>query len=343
MNRTSASQEIEGVEGQATTWFARQRSGEMTAREAQGLQDWLDADLRHRLAFEAVEAVWGGFEHARNAPDVLTLRAGARRPAPRFAWRAAAGLAMAAVLGAGVWGSVQLNLWRSHELPNQTFRTDVGQRSTVTLPDGSVVTLNTGTVLRTRSDGEQRLLYLDRGQAFFKVARDKTHPFVVHAAGRTVTALGTAFDVRAEGGRFEVTLVEGKVRVETRLPPSARSVIAAPAVQATEMVAGTQFTAAGDNLWSVARADTALEPAWLSGWLKFENEPLGQVVAELARYSDTKIVLADQQLASMPVSGRFKADDLDAFLKAVKVYDIEPAAPTLDGVVRLGMAADEKS
>ena len=60
--------EIEGVEGQATTWFARQRSGDMSAVEAQALADWLDADLRHRLAFEAVEALWGGFEHTRDAP-----------------------------------------------------------------------------------------------------------------------------------------------------------------------------------------------------------------------------------------------------------------------------------
>ena len=93
----------------------------------------------------------------------------------------------------------------------------------------------------------------------------------------------------------------------------------------------------------MARADTELETAWLSGWLKFENEPLGQVVAELARYSDTRIELADPQLASMPVSGRFRANDLPAFLMAVKVYDIGPAAPLRDGVVTLELAANEKS
>ena len=158
-----------------------------------------------------------------------------------------------------------------------------------------------------------------------------------------MTALGTAFDVRADG-RFEVTLVEGKVRVETPLPAAERALVpSAPAVQTTEMVAGTQFTAAGDNRWSVARADTELETAWLSGWLKFENEPLGQVVAELARYSDTRIELADPQLASMPVSGRFRANDLPAFLMAVKVYDIEPTAPLRDGVVTLELSANEKS
>jgi transmembrane sensor len=335
---------VEGIEGQATTWFARQRSGEMAPDEAAALQVWLDADLRHRLAFEAVEALWGGFGETRDAPEILAMRADARRkPGRTVVWRAAAGLVVAAVLGAGVWGGAHLNLFRSHELPNQTFRTEIGQRSTVTLPDGSVVTLNTGTVLRTRADGDRRLLYLDRGQAFFKVAKDRAHPFVVHAAGRKVTALGTAFDVRAEKGRFEVTLVEGKVRVESPLPAPLRARLpSAPAVQTTEMVAGNQFVAADTGRWSVEPTDTERETAWLTGWLTFENEPLGQVVGELARYSDAKILLEDPALAAMPVSGRFKAGDLDAFLKAVKIYDIEPVAAPRDGVVRLAMRGDEK-
>ena len=82
---------VEPIEGQATTWFARRRSGQMTPEEALALQEWLDTDLRHRLAFEAVEALWGGFEHTRDAPEVLSMRAQARqRPARRLPWRAAA-------------------------------------------------------------------------------------------------------------------------------------------------------------------------------------------------------------------------------------------------------------
>jgi len=337
--------QVETIESQATAWFARRRSGAMTQEEARGLADWLDADLRHRLAFEAVEALWGGFDHTRDAPEVLAMRASARkRPAPSY-WRAAAALVAAVALGAGVWGVNESGVFHPHDLPDQTFRTDIGQRSTVTLPDGSVVTLNTNSVLRTKSDGERRLLYLDRGQAFFKVAHDRAHPFVVYAAGRSVTAVGTAFDVRVDKGKFEVTLVEGKVRVETPLPPAKAAAVlkAAPPVETTEMVAGSQFTATDEGRWSVARADTATETSWMTGWLKFDNRPLSEVVAELARYSDEKIVLDDPELAAMPISGRFKAGDLDGFLKAVKIYDIAPIAPPRDGVVRLALEDHEKS
>jgi transmembrane sensor len=109
------------------------------------------------------------------------------------------------------------------------------------------------------------------------------------------------------------------------------------------MLAGSQFTSTDEGRWSVARADTAAETSWMTGWLKFDHRPLSEVVAELARYSDEKIVLDDPQLAAMPISGRFKAGDLDAFLKAVKIYNIAPVAPPRDGVVRLALEDHEKS
>ena len=340
----SAAPDLSPVKREAVAWFTR-RQGGLTDAEMRELDAWLDADPAHAEAYQAVMRSWARMELPREAPELLAMRARALKVGPerRVVWRMAAGIAAAAVLGAGAW---QTGLVGYREFPNQTFRTEVGQRSTVTLPDGSVVTLNTDTVLRTKADGERRLLYLDKGQAFFKVAHDRAHPFVVYAAGRSVTAVGTAFDVRVDPGRFEVTLVEGKVRVETPLPPVAKAAAvlkAAPPVQTTEMVAGSQFTSTDEGRWSVARADTATETAWLSGWLKFDNRPLGEVVAELARYSDEKIVLDDPKLASMPISGRFKAGDLDAFLKAVKIYDIAPVAPPRDGIVRLALEDHEKS
>jgi transmembrane sensor len=317
--------ELSPVKQQAVAWFTRQRGG-LTDAEARELDAWLEADPAHVDAFEAVARAWARMELPREAPELLAMRARALEVVPerRMLWRMAAGIAAAVVLGGGVFAWQTLGF---REYPDQTFRTEVGQRSTVTLPDGSVVTLNTDTVLRTKADGERRLLYLDRGQAYFKVAKDRSHPFVVSAAGRTVTALGTAFDVRVDEGRFYVTLVEGKVKVVTPSPRPAASakgpaaVIVAP-VQDVELVAGNQFAAIDDTRWSVSRADTAKETTWLTGWLTFQNEPLGEVVEEFARYSDRQIVIADPALAQRPITGRFKAGDVDAFVRALAEYDI---------------------
>jgi transmembrane sensor len=197
------------------------------------------------------------------------------------------------------------------------------------LPDGSIVTLNTDTVVRTRADGERRLVYLDRGQAYFRVAKDRRHPFVVTAAGRTVTALGTAFDMRVDGGALKVVLIEGKVRVEALAaePTAKPAVRAAPAmnpasapalpVRSTEMEPGSQLVALGDGDWRLTRANIARETSWVHGKIVIDNEPLGDVVTELNRYSTRKIVIADQRLAEQRISGVYEPGEIEEFAKAL--------------------------
>ena len=159
-----------------------------------------------------------------------------------------------------------------------------------------------------------------------------------------MTAVGTAFDVRVDPRRFEVTLVEGKVRVDTPLPtlkPAAPGQPKpSPSVQSTEIVAGSQFAATDETHWSVGRADTAKETTWLTGWLKFEDEPLSQVVAEFGRYSDRRIEIGDAALAARPVTGRFKAGDVDAFVKALADYKIARVAADSPNGVRLVTATE---
>jgi len=225
-----------------------------------------------------------------------------------------------------------------HRFSDQEYRTAVGEKTNITLPDGSVVTLNTDTVLRTRADSERRVLYLDHGQAFFRVAKNADRPFVVHAAGRTVTAVGTAFDVRLDRRGFEVTLVEGKVRVAAPAPaaPSAPGQPVRPArMQTTELVAGNRFIAPNASQWVVVAADTARETQWLSGRLTFENQPLGDVAAEVSRYSQRKIVIADPGLAAQLVSGTFEAGDVDAFLTTLRLAHIARVETASAETVRL--------
>ena len=200
----------------ATVWFARRRSGSMPAAELAELEAWLAADPANRAAYDAVDLTWRAAEALRSDPEVLALREEAlkARYLPRRRLMGV-GLAAAAVIGAVLLSPLALtSVGALRALHDQEFRTGVGQQATVKLPDGSVVTLNTDTVLRTRADKGQRLLFLDKGQAYFKVAHDPAHPFVVAAGGRTVTALGTQFDVRVGPREFRVTLVQGKVRVE---------------------------------------------------------------------------------------------------------------------------------
>ncbi|MGE5501835.1 MAG: FecR family protein, partial [Ignavibacteriales bacterium] len=196
--------EDDAIEAAACDWFARRRSGEMTPKDERDLEAWLALDPAHRAALEEVERAFAGLEAFRSTPEILARRERARsryRGVPRV-WiaRAAAAFAALAVLAGGVGWQYAGPSLTGRGFTDQEYRTAIGERTNLTLPDGSVVTLNTGTVLRTRADHGRRLIYLDKGQAFFRVAHDPLHPFIVNAAGRTVTAVGTAFDVRVDGG-----------------------------------------------------------------------------------------------------------------------------------------------
>jgi transmembrane sensor len=321
----------------AAGWFARQRSGEMTPADRAELRAWLEEDPTHRIAYLSVRRAWGGAAALRGDPQVLEIR---QQWSERRRWDVAARLAAACVALVLV-SSAGFAGWRvfagPQPLTDEAFRTAVGERSTVKLPDGSEVTLNTDTVLRTRADKDRRLIYLERGQAFFKVAQDKRHPFVVTAAGRTVTALGTAFDVRVDSGAFTVTLVEGKVRVEAPLPAPASPAGQERAVnfQATEMTAGSQLVAVAREPWRVAPANVVVETSWTKDILIFDDEPLTDVVAELNRYSGKKLVIVDPAIEKTPISGTFRSGDVDSFVRTIQAYRLAKAGDNTAEAVQL--------
>jgi transmembrane sensor len=333
--------QTEDVAALAARWFARRRRG-LTEAERRELAAWLEADAAHLRAYRGLQVAWRDVEAMRDDPGLMALRAEAIAAAPdrRRLVQAVAAMLAVAVIGSASLAGVS-GLWPGKRFSDQAYRTEVGQRATVTLPDGSVVTLNTDSVVRTRASHGRRLVYLDKGQAFFRVAKDKRHPFVVTAAGRTITALGTAFDVRVDNGRlFEVTLVEGKVRVEAPGLAAATPVAgAAPKpVQAVEMTAGAQLHASLDTgeQWNLTRADVQRETSWVSGQLVFHSEPLREVVAELNRYSDKKIVIGQAAYADRPISGTFKAGDVDTFARGLERYQLARVEEDTADVIRLG-------
>lgn len=194
----------------------------------------------------------------------------------------------------------------------KVLRTTVGERSAMTLADGSVVELNTDSVALVGYSAGRRAVRLLRGQALFEVASDPERPFVVEAAGKRVIALGTVFDVRLDAVKMQVTLIEGRVRVEPigggGQPTAAR--ILHP---------GEQLIARAGEPLVVLAADVQQEVSWRTGRLVFSNEPLSEVVAEINRYSDRKVVLADAGLAELRVSGVFRVGSMPGFVAALDV------------------------
>lgn len=312
----------------AARWFARRRSGAMTAPETRELEAWLNADPVHRAAYEDLACLWAGAEAARNDPEVMQMREAAARAQLHRRWRlsalAAACLLAVVSVGAGVanWmtagGDASPALVEAGE--HQEFKTSVGQTATVTLVDGSVVTLDTDTVLRTRNTWNRRYVELERGRAFFRVAKNPIRPFIVLANGKTVTALGTSFEVLVDRDRFEVTLVTGRVRVEQPQPP--RLDEPSGKMHTAVLQPGAKLVGDDHRHWRLTKVNVANETSWVEGLLRFRNEPLGEVAEELNRYSRKKVIIPDPVVAARPIQGAFAAGDVDEFVRAVEAYKL---------------------
>jgi len=161
---------------------------------------------------------------------------------------------------------------------------------------------------------------LREGQARFDVAKDPSRPFTVTARDRNVIATGTAFNIDILEPEVRVTLIEGKVLVVPRTPPSPLS-RSAHQPKPVELRPGEALVARSHAPAQViAKSDLVQVTAWQGGRLIFDREPLGEVVERMNRYSERTITVADADTARLPVSGEFNAGDVDAFLEAVNGF-----------------------
>ncbi|HEX6860996.1 MAG TPA: FecR domain-containing protein [Caulobacteraceae bacterium] len=334
----AANPNIDAIRDQAIAWRMRREAGVLSPADTDAFSAWLAEAPEHQDAYAAADELWAASGQLERHPLFDRTREWAERASRRsqVTRRSIAASFAAAVVGLGGL-SVYLQT-APKPLVDQSFRTAVGQQATVTLPDGSQLTLNTDTVVRTKADEGRRVVYLDKGQAFFKVAKDARHPFVVTAAGRTVTALGTAFDVRIDDGELKVVLVEGRVRVQSSapaIPPTGKTGrTPAPPPMTTDMSAGSQLVAADDTEWRLTPTNVARETSWLKGQLVFDDEALADIVDEMNRYSTRKMVI-DERLAHRRLSGNFTPGDVHGFSQALRASGLADLRDGADGSIRI--------
>lgn len=320
--------------GEAAQWFARSRSRAFSRADQRSLQEWLDADLDRHEAYVEVLETWNTAEAFRSEPEMLSMREAVLRryPASTPARRWSRVALAAACLGAAAAAALSLTLLLRSTPPTHVFQTGVGQTATIALVDGSQLTLDTDTVVRARLGPRRRDIYLDHGRAFFKVAKDHSRPFVVQAAGKSVTATGTAFEVTAEPRRFEVVLVEGRVRVSQKDRDKGGK--DGKALSA-DLEAGSRLSSVDGGRWILARTTGSDELAWMRGELVFDNKPLAEIAAEMNRYSRRKIVIGDPEVARRTIYGAFMAGDVDQFVRALADYKVARIESESDDAVVL--------
>ncbi|MDR3511362.1 MAG: FecR domain-containing protein [Caulobacteraceae bacterium] len=312
MSRPSAPNDDGAVAEAAARWALLHDEGPLTPAQLRDFDRWEAQSEAHGAAFAETLGVLEQVRAAAGAGEILAMRADAlaARPDGGTYRRLLTGGAVAACLALGLalawpWVGQVLRekLPTLSGSPARDYRTDVGERATVSLPDGSLATLDTASEIEVAYSAGERGVRLVKGQALFEVAKHKAAPFRVYAAGRRITAVGTQFDVRLEDRGLRLTLVEGRVRVDGPTPLFSGAI--APAMQ---VGAGEMLEARNDTT-TIRPTDPARQTSWRNGLLLFQDEPLEQAVDEVNRYTTTPIRIEGPIGRDYRVSGVFEAGD----------------------------------
>jgi transmembrane sensor len=315
MSRESA----DAVQAAAARWVARM-DGEWTDELEAELQIWMAADPRRQGALLQAEATWQTVNVLRRSAEDDDMSA--RRFSRRWVL-AGGGAAIAASLAGGLF---LLNR-------DASFTTDVGEIRRIPLADGSMAAINTSSRIDIKLEARARNVSIERGEAWFQVAKDPTRPFTVEAGRVRVQAVGTAFSVRRRDGGADVLVTEGVVEAW----------VAGAEGHRVRLAAGSRAFVA-DNA-AIEEAPTVASSvdrtlAWRDGKIDLAGDPLIEAAAEFNRYNRRQIKIVDPELAREQVDGVFRTDDPEGFATAIKSTLDVPVDLSNPDEIRIGRARE---
>lgn len=316
----------------AAYWAVRLSSPDCTPEDRCGFEAWRRADPEHQEAYNRQQRGAAFVDRNVAHPILQALAEEVRTETEpglfhKSRWKVAA-IAASFILAIGVSTILVTSSFNGRggvQLASnvEAYETAIGERSTITLADGTALTLNTNSKVEVDFKAEQRDIKLLRGQALFEVAKDINRPFVVRAGDQRIVALGTAFDVRLDDLiGVQVTLIEGSVSVDDVLktpPKNPGSVATNDLDGAIELRPGERLIAKIDTETEVQQADIEEVTSWRDGRLVFRKRLLPDVIAEMNRYSAQQLVLSDdERLREMTVSGVFSTGRASGFVYALE-------------------------
>lgn len=318
---------------EASLWIERLDEG-LTRQEALELQSWLADNPANQALLEKMAKMWDKMNCLTRLSALLPVPATTvvthRHHTPYYA------LAASIVLGLSVlmfwsWTVDRGVAPQTAQRPAEMyFETAIGEQQVNVLEDGSTITLNTDSRIGVRYTSGTRLLHLEYGEVNVEVATDPTRPLSVFAGDHVIQAVGTAFNVEIRPDRkVELVVTEGSVRVgeqsamagvennniEAVLPRSAVVVRAGH-----ELVMGDE----ANHATPIADAEVQVKLSWRKGNLIFTGQSLVDAVREVKRYTGVEFVFLEENLKEVPVSGFFKAGDVEGMLATLKEnFEIE--------------------
>lgn len=351
---------------EASDWFVDFRVGDVDGSSRERFDEWLRQSPEHIRAYWEIakgyvelpdlmsvdtlnvdELIAG----ARAEGNVIPLRPSAPTPVSALGFETGRPQTKSRFGQPRIWAAAAVVLmlvtsaiiWQTPRHP--LYVTEIGERRSVTLADGSTVDLNARSKLRIEFSNAERRVELLEGQALFQVAKDKARPFIVRSGEATVRAVGTEFDVYRKETGTTVTVLEGRVAVYSTepqvLPATGNSAVGSSEVPvaapgsgspgqgttlpvgladparsaAVYLSAGEQVTVSPGIIDTPHHTDSEAVSAWMQRKLIFHGTKLSEVVEEFNRYNRTPLVIADPALTSMEISGVYSSKDPASLLR----------------------------
>ena len=335
----------------AHDWRYLLNSPKATDGDRATFEAWLAADPRHADLYDHAVTFWSALDHLSKddlndrllrptlRERITSLTDCAYRLFTSMNPRLAAGGALAATAAVAflVLSNMQFLSGPAGlvEPAIAHYSSETGEVKSITLSDGTLVTLGAGSVIQaTYSDRARRVRLVD-GVALFDVVSDPDRPFSVDAGKLTATALGTIFEVRSAANVFRVAVAEGEVVVSHPLviDGTATAFISRKSLTPGQQIAAT----AGDGMKAAASVDVVSVGAWREDRLIYNGATLAELVADINRYSSKQIEIAEDSLfvSELKIRGAFNAGDIDGMLSVLE--EVHPV--TIDrrehGIVRI--------
>ncbi|MCG8307203.1 MAG: FecR domain-containing protein [Cytophagales bacterium] len=312
-------------------------AGKSDIEEVQALRKWLHASPHHKKQFDIVKSYWESnrWEIEVDGKDMLFDRLKQKirsedtpvRPikyrsemsgAKSYRYRMigiAASLILLISIGMFLFETEPLQSDAVEEVATIAKQNPAGQKSRITLPDGTLVWLNSESEISypERFDAGQRNVVM-RGEAYFEVAKDPRKPFIVHTNKMNVRVLGTCFNVKSYAGdpTASVSLVEGKVRVDftDRHKLKREAMLLEPGDELIYSLKGSKL--------NKQNFDREYVTSWKDGVLILKNDSFAALKEKLERWYGIRIHVEGVPPADFIVKGRFDNEYLDNVLRTLQ-------------------------
>jgi transmembrane sensor len=316
----------------AADWLVRLQSTEISLEETLAWQAWLHESPANAQAFARIEEISHALRDlsapaavpadllARDRYDAsVPIREWKPQGARRRPW-AALGVAASLALFA-----LAFAFWKMPAATTKAFETEIGENRSVTLADGSIVSLGGDTRIEVALSENVRAIELTRGEALFKVAKDAARPFKVRAGDATIIAVGTEFNVERDSDRAIVSVTEGRVVVKpvTGLLPVSLLQEFKPKLRSVRVNAGQQTTAGSAGIEEPTKME---DPAtgWQIGHLAFRLQPLRYVLEDVNRYAHKPIVLETESMGTLVITGTVERENIGGWIKSLEhAFDLQ--------------------